>query len=247
MTYATNFLAGAWPFERDATFAEGVPGGSVPGIALGQRVQAYDSFWGSGEFIFLKFATVSTLVEFGSVVIWDNNFLLAKSAAADSHVQGRPFGILATRFPSNTGVGSTTPFYGWVMLAGMIPATFSVAATAGAVYQGTAGNLTPTANTGAGVLGLHTMLAATAAITKTVTTQNGSNRLQVPSKDGLYPGVAVSGTGLSGTVLSLDSGKNNEVILSANASATGTVTATFTDTGFGRVMLEQPHFQGQIT
>ncbi len=246
MAFASDTLVGHWPFERDATSAQGDPSLSVPGVSLGTTIAAYDSFFGAAEFVFVKFATASTAVPFGSVVIWDDAHLVAKTAAAASVVSGQPLGVLASRFPSDAAA-ATSPLFGWVCIRGRIPATFSATATTGALYLGTAGNFTPTAANGKQVLGAITLLAASNAISKVCQTQNGGTELVVPNKSGLYPGVTVSGTGIAaGTVTTLDSGSNNKVVLSAAMTATGSVTVTFTDTGFGQVRLMYPSAQGQV-
>lgn len=239
---ATQFL-GAWPFDKDAVFADANEGAP---IAVGTPLICQDEYWGYGEFLMVKWTSTSALAV-GTLVTLDEN--LVPTAAPSTANTGRPLFIVASRFPADSTTSASNPLYGYVMKAGRGPVTFSVAATTGAAYLGTAGNATPTAAAGKQIVGAVTLIAATGTITKSVRTQNGSNRLIVPNKLGLYPGVAVSGTGIAGgtTITTLDSGRNNEVILSANATATGTVTGTFTNTGFGIVQVNNPCVQTQIT
>jgi hypothetical protein len=134
------------------------------------------------------------------------------------------------------------------MRSGICPARFSVAATAGAVFRGTAGNATPTPAAGAQILNATTLIAAASAFTRSVTTQTNSAILKMGRTNGIFPGIAVSGSGIPGgtTVLSVNP-DGTSVTLSANATASNTVTGTFTPTGFGIVHIDRPFVQGQIT
>lgn len=153
---------------------------------------------------------------------------------------GRPVYIVMSPF------SSAAPF-GWVCVSGIVPALFSVAATVGAVFGGTAGNLTPTAAAGRHLLNATTLIAADSTWTKPATqTRNGSAFVRVSDVSGLFPGLTVSGTGISGTILAVDQ-DGREVKLSANASATGSITMTLTPTGYGIVQINNAFVQGQIT
>lgn len=208
-------------------------------MGLGMRVEVYDDYFGWGEFVYAKLAT-STLAA-GTVVTLDDSF--AMTAAASTAGLGRPVGVLKTKMDASAGVA-----YGFVQIAGLAPATFSVAATVGAVYLGTAGNFTPTAANGKQVLNAYTIAAATKNFTRTITTRAGSPEISTSGLSGLFPGMALSGTGIPGgtTVLNLDATRRTQFNASANATASGTVTGTFTYTGFGLVQLNRPFSQGQV-
>lgn len=193
---------------------------------------------GGGKAVYLKAAgTFAT----GRLVHWDKDWNILD--VPNTGNTGRPFGIAMSNF-------SATQPYGWVLTSGCAPASFAVAATVGPAYIGAAGQLTPTAAAGKQVLGLTTVVAASGSFTKSVRTVNGSPFLIVTNGDvaGLYPGMAVSGTGIPGgaTIALLDN-DGRTIKLSANATAGGTVTGTFTHTNFGIVQFEAPHVQGQIT
>lgn len=244
MSFAQNFLGGFWPTEKDAQFTDTYNGTKY---TLGQKVAGWDPYWGHAEFIFVQFQTASTLITPGRVVTWSNTWLIAlEGSVANS---GRPIGIVASRFPSDATVSASNPLYGWVQVSGFCPATFSVAATAGTVFLGTSGNLTPTAAAGKQVLNARTEIAATGTITRTGWTKNGSNILTLSDRGGFYVGGIVSGTGIPGgtSITTMDTGSNNTVVMSANATATGTITVTLTNTGYGIVYINQPFGQGQIT
>ena len=170
-----------------------------------------------------------------------NGAILDVPAAGNT---GKPCYVCLSSFTA----GNVTPQGGWVMRRGICPALFSVAATAGAVYQGTAGNATPTAAAGRQILSATTLIAAASAFTRSVSTQTGSAILRMSRVNGIFPGVTVTGTGILGgtTCLAVDPG-GTSITLSANCTATGTVTGTFTPTGFGIVHIDNPFIQGQIT
>jgi len=206
----------------------------IDGVDTGTNVPN----WGMAELMYVF--NTSTAVTPGTLVTVDKDFNI--TAAASTAGTGRPLFVTLTNFAA----GSTTRQAGWVLVSGIAPVTFSVAATTGAVYIGTAGNATPTAAAGKQILNATTLIAAASAFTRTVTTRNGSAEIRIPRANGLFRGLTVSGTGMSGTVSSIDP-SGTSFTLSANASATGTVTATFTPTGFGIVQLSRAFGQGQIT
>jgi hypothetical protein len=198
--------------------------------------------WGACELLYV--VNVSTAIVPGTMVTVDKNFNVAATAAAASVTSGIPLFVALTNFAA----GSTTPQGGWVLRSGIAPVRFSVAATAGAVYLGTAGLLTPTAAAGVQLLNASTLIAASGSFTRAVSTSSGSTRVRISSAAGLYPGIAISGTGIPGstTVSSIDQ-SGRYLTLSAAATATGTVTGTFTHTGYGIVQLDRSFKQGQIT
>lgn len=168
-----------------------------------------------------------------------NGAILDVPATANT---GRPCYVCLTAFTA----GNVTTQGGWVMRKGICPALFSVAATTGAVYQGTAGNATPTAANGRQILNATTLIAAASAFTRSVQTLSGSATVRMSRVNGIFPGIAISGTGIPGgaTVTAVDP-SGTSVTISANATATGTVTGTFTPTGFGIVHIDNPFIQGQ--
>lgn len=194
--------------------------------------------WGHCELMYVRNA--STAITPGTLVVIDKDFNI--TAAPSTANLAQPVYVAM----SNFAAGSTTVQYGWVMVSGIAPCTFSVAATAGAVFIGTAGNLTPTAAAGKQVLNARTLIAAASAFTRTIQTTNGSKFIKVARVNGIFIGQTITGTGISSTVASIDPGGTGFTTAAA-ATATGSVTGTFTPTGFGIVQLNRPFAQGQIT
>jgi hypothetical protein len=196
--------------------------------------------WGVCELLWVL--NSSTAITPGKLVALDKDFnIVVNPVTANT---GRPVYVALTSFAA----GSTTRQGGWVLRSGIAPVSYSVAATAGPVYQGTAGNATPTAANGLQINNSTCLIAAASAFTRAgCTTQNGGLFLKMPRVNGCFIGQAVSGTGIaaSSTVSSIDPGGLG-VTLNNAMTATGTVTATFTPTGFGIVHLDRPFVQGQV-
>lgn len=154
---------------------------------------------------------------------------------------GRPVFVVVSNF------SATSPF-GWVGRSGIFPVQFTVAATAGAVFGGAAGQATPTAAAGRQLLNASTLVGSAAAFTRQAVTKAGTAFVTLIDTAGVFPGQVISGAGIPGgaTVVSLDQ-DTRLVRISANATASGTVTATLTNTGFGVVQLCSSFVQGQIT
>lgn len=220
------------------------PGDTAATVALGTRVRCCSNDYlatagvingGAGDFIYVK--AVATHVT-GSLVIVDKDWNIAACPVTAN--TGRPAYVAMSMFDS-------TNAYGWIMVSGVCPIKTSVAATVGPVFVGTAGVVSPTAAAGKALLGSTCLVAASATFTRQGRTRNGSKRIEINDTTGLYPGLVPSGTGIAaGTIESVDpSGQffNN----SAVSTATGTVTVTFTHTGYGIFHIESPFVQGQIT
>ena len=203
--------------------------------------------WGVCELVYVLNTSSTTFLP-GKPVTLDKNFAIAELASTAN--QARPVYVTLTNFSA----GNTTTQGGWVLRRGIAPVTFSVAATAGAVYIGTAGNFTPTPAAGKQILNAVTLIAASGSFTRGAVTSTGSSFVRTNSVAGVFVGQAISGTGIPGSsvVSSIDPGGQGVTIGSAvgtpvTATASGAITATFTHTGYGIVHLDCPFAQGQIT
>jgi len=203
--------------------------------------------WGVCSLVYVGNVGVAILP--GTLVVMDKNFRVSATAASEAN-SGKPVFVAVTNFAA----GSTTEQFGFVLAQGVCPVKYAVAATTGRVFGGTAGLATPTAAVGVQILGALCTIAAASTFTRSVTTRNGSSRVKMANVAGMYPGQAISGTGIPGSsvISSIDPNGVEVVIGSAvgtpvNATASGTVTATLTNTGFGIVHMNNPVFQSQIT
>lgn len=203
-------------------------------IQLGTIVRFTDPYWGGGEFIYLK---ANGTINNGNLVTWDlSNFATAVPNTANLGV------------PVASAVGaSVSGAFGWFQISGQayISTTASVAAGTGfgLTGAGTVGALTA----GKQIVNAVSRAPGTTTVVKTnVGTVNGSNVITpAAGADGWFVGATMSGTGISGTITSI-SPNGKEVTLSANASATGLISATATYTGFIIASMDRPLAQGQI-
>lgn len=230
-------------------FGSSVDTGAYNDLALGTPLTAANTSyettsnvanWGVADLVWV--ANASVAITPGTVLVMDKNFRVLATAAAASQINtGQPIYIALTNFSA----GSTTEQHGWVLRRGICPVQFSVAATTGAVYAGTAGKLTPTATNGGQLLNARTLIAGASTFTRSGSTLSGSSRVTFANQNGMYIGQAISGTGIpaSSVISDLDPDGRTVVIGSAigtavNATATGLVTVTMTNTNYGIVQIE---------
>lgn len=193
----------------------------------------------SGEFVYGQSAAAMAV---GTPVNFLANTGIATAMAVTANT-GDSIAVAASRF---TAAGQ----FGWFQVSGMAPvvtnATFAASA---AVFKQAAGVLSTTVLAGGQILGMRSIVATAATFTKTNSrTKTGSLVVRLTNTDGIFAGLAISGTGIPGgaTVADVDDG-GRTVTLSAAATASGSITATLTYTGFGGVFMNHPHAQGQIT
>ena len=215
---------------------------------LGATVPVSDPYWGGQELIYLA-VPVSTALKVGHAVTWDstNNIVALPNTAG----QGVPVAFALNAVASD----AANVQYGWFVIEGRCPA-YSNASVAAAALIGVvaAGQLGAVAN-GKEINNARVAIAATGTVVKaSVATQSGSNLLRttVGGTDGWFVGVAVTGTGIpaSTTITAIDP-DNRTVTMSANATATGSVsvTGTYNDgtSFFNIVTVDRPFAQGQVT
>ena len=227
------------------------------GIAPGTMIQAAPTDgvittanvpnWGVCELVYALNTSATTFLP-GKVVTMDKNFAIAEVASTSG--MGKPVWVTL----SNFSAGNVTTQGGWVIRSGICPVTFSVAATAGPVYIGTAGNATPTLAAGKQILNATTLIAASGSFTRSVTTYTAKSFVLTGNVAGMFVGQAISGSGIpaSSVISSIDPGGTGVYIGSAvgtlvTATASATVTGTFTHTGYGIVQIDRPIAQGNIT
>ena len=128
----------------------------------------------------------------------------------------------------------------------VIKAAASVAAGTTFGIDVTTGGSVAANSAGRQVLGAVSVAPSATTVVKTATLTNGSPVIVVADASGWFPGAAITGTGVSGTVSSIDY-DNRRVTLSANATAGGPSSVTATYTGFIVGQISRPVLQGAIT
>lgn len=197
--------------------------------------------WGLCELVWVRSTSASTFNP-GRILHLDKDFqILDMPNTANT---GRPVYISLTKWAA----GNVTTQFGWVLRSGICPVQYSVAATTGAVYFAAAGQATPTPTAGKQILNATCLIAAASAFTRSISTQNGSSKVQLARVNGVFFDITVSGTGVpASTEVSAINPSGNEITINNAATATGTVTGTFTPTGYGICQIDRAFVQGQIT
>jgi hypothetical protein len=215
---------------------------------FGFRVQGFDPILGFGEFIYLQ-GVASTIA--GSLVNY-NPFTGVTTLNVPAAGAGLPLAVALAPTVAN--------LFGWYQIAGSANVANNATAAAGNAFQVGTGTISSTATPGQQILGGARILTANGStFTKVGTVRNGNTEAFFSNLDGLFVGLPISGTGIPGGT-SIAAGYNNSpngrnssaggyssVIMSAAATADGTITATFTRTNFSVMGGQFYSGQGQIT
>jgi hypothetical protein len=202
---------------------------------LGEFATGIDPYFGFGEFVYGKAATAMAP---GRLVFSSEVFLMTD--LPNTALMGRPFAVARANFPINT--------FGWFQIGGLCPIqTAASVATGVAVGIGAAGQA-GTNSASKQLLNTYVAQPSTFTLTKNGSTVNGSTILGLSNIDGLFVGLAVSGTGIpGGTTIASTDPSGRFITLSAAATVTGNATMTFTYTGFLLANIQRPFSQGAIT
>jgi hypothetical protein len=209
---------------------------------LGTVIPAVDNYFGFGEFMYVQFPA-SAAITFGQVVVisgFGGSSGYSAAVATNAANTGRSIGICINAVASVASVQ-----YGWVQISGnaVIKTTASVAAGTTFGIDASTGGSVAANSAGRQVLNAVSVAPSTTTIVKTWTLRNGSPIAVASNVDGLVPGLALSGTGVSGTITSIDY-DNRTITMSANASAGGPSSVTATYTGFIVGQINRPFLQG---
>lgn len=199
---------------------------STQRFPLGMVLEGVDPFgiFGAGEFIYLKAAATITA---NQICVY--NVGLEADVAANTANTGRA--VVVAKAPMATGE------YGWFQLSGgMIPVKTAASVAAGSAVgiDATTGGSAAANSAGRQILGATSLRASTATRVFTGTTRTGSKVVKLASQAaGVFLDQAVSGTGIAASSEVADISSNGlEVTLTEAATAGGTVTVTFTNTGY---------------
>lgn len=215
---------------------------------FGTLVRGYDPIHGAGEFIYLL-GVASTVA--GDLVTYNSlTGVTTRGAATANDASPIAFALAPT----------VAALYGWYQISGAAYANNNGTAAAGNAFTKATAQVGSAAVAGTQILGGAKILVANGTtFTKTGITRNGSTEVWVSNLDGVYVGLPISGTGIPGgtTVAagynnspngrSSSAGSATSLILSAAATADGTVTITFTRTNISLVGGQRYFGQGQIT
>jgi hypothetical protein len=204
----------------------------------GTTICAWDPLLGTAEFI-LAYG-VASLARYDAVRI-GLNYATTRTVAATR-------GTIAVSMSPNTATDALS----WFAVRGQVPvnSTATGAVDAPMFTSATAGALTTAVTANSGLSGASNTIAVSSTVTtKTISTTNGSPVIRVSNTDGLYVGMAVTGTGVAANSVIAEIGlpgnmlgasatvRPGEVRLSNNCTATGTVTGTFSTTASQTIAL----------
>lgn len=213
---------------------------------LGYIVDAVDPYWGYGKFKYIK---SNDAILKGSLVVTGTAPTYLGTLMPNTANLGQSFGVAMAPMASGT--------YGWIQIMGQaVYKTNATVAADAAIGIGNAAGIAGTNAAGKQLLNVHNLKAATATVTVTANTQNGTGVLKTNGYDGFFVGMALSGTGIpaSTVVAKLDpdgqtiyTGSAIGTLGDKNSTATGSITLTGTYTGFGLGEINLPFGQGAIT
>lgn len=203
---------------------------------VGTMVSAVSSVFGGGLFVYL--AAGGTIAQ-GNLCTY-----AAGSATQVPNTANTGAAVVVAMYPMTIGQ------YGWFMASGQLPVSVTASVAAGVTFGLTGAGTVGAVTAGKQILNAKSVQPSTnTSVKANVSTTNGSNRLRVTGgSEGWFYGITVSGTGIpaSTTVIGFSS-DGREVIMSANATATGSVTVTGTYTNFILAQVNASFVQGQIT
>jgi hypothetical protein len=202
---------------------------------LGQLVNAADAFWGGAELIY---GQAGGTIAANNLCVYSGAFSF--TTCPNTANQGRPVAVAMAAM--------TVGQYGWFFISGaQVPITASASVAAGSLIGITGAGTVGAVTAGKQLESAVSSAPSSTTVVKTnVQTQAGSPVIVTQGYDGWFPGVTITGTGVSGTVANVSS-DGRTVTLSANATATGSVTVTGTYTGFILATIDRAAVEGQIT
>jgi hypothetical protein len=216
---------------------------------LGQVASGVDSFWGGGEWMYVKFT--ATVRQYGIV-----NIKGVFNATTNQ------WEISATEVPNTANLAyalgiamlaATVGQYGWVQIGGVVPVNCQASVAADTTFGIAAAGQGGANSAGKQILNARIMAAGATTVAKAGATGNaGSTLINVPNSDGWFIGAYLSGTGVGAstivTGISPD-GRQVSVSVANSAAINGTVTATYNNATifYNVAYINRPFAQGAIT
>lgn len=213
-------------------------------FGLLMTLDAMDVFWGYGEFVYGKAAAALSK---GNVVVQQTTLGTFDKVPNTANL-GQNLLVAMNAMAINT--------FGWFMKSGLAVVATNATVAANAAIGIAAAGVLGTNAAGKQVLGATVLKSATATqVLTNVQTTNNSSVLLTTGYDGWFVGMALSGTGIPAStfVARLDPDGKTVYMGSAVgtidkvATATGSISATGTYTGFGLLAIDAPFAQGAIT
>lgn len=213
----------------------------------GLTVTAEDPYWGSAEVIYVR---ANGNIRQGGLVVITPSLVSGRwrwdvTEVPNTANLGRPLYVAMTSM--------TAGQFGWVSNMGIIPVNCTASVAADTTFGIAAAGQGGANSAGKQVLNARVIAPASTTVVKAGCSAIGaSTRLNVPSADGWFTGVYLSGTGIAAgtTVVGIDpSGTIVTLSAATTTMINGTVTATYNNgTVFYNVAyIDRPFAQGAIT
>lgn len=206
-----------------------------------------DPYWGSLEAIYVR---ANGSIRQGGLVVLTQTLVSGRwrwdaTEVPNTANLGRPVYVALT--PMTSGQ------FGWISNMGIVPVNCNASVAADTTFGIAAAGQGGANGAGKQVLNARIIAAASQTVAKNNCVANsGSTRLSIPSADGWFIGVYLSGTGIAaGTTVTDIDPSGTQVTLSAatTAAVAGTVTATYNNgtVFFNVAHIDRPLAQGAIT
>lgn len=212
-------------------------------IQYGFLATAVDKVYGSGEFVFARAS--AGIRQYGLCTllpVWDSvNLIYTYNATEVANTANLAQTLCVAQNVMTTGQ------YGWFQVQGVTPISAAASVAAGVSFGIGAAGQAGTLAAGKQVLNAVTVAASTLAVVKVGTGDSGSTQINVQNTDGLFLGMALSGTNVgAGVITAID--PNGKFILNSVAN-TGAVAGNVTGTATGYIVAEinRPFAQGAVT
>lgn len=235
------------------------PGGTPTFMPSGCIVPGFDNYWGGVEFMYCLFST--TVAPWAACTVKpalaNGKFGFVAAAVANTANQSRPIGFAIA--PMAAGQ------YGWIAVSGLIPVLSGASIATDTPMGITAAGVLGASSAGKEIENLVNVLPATTTVVKAnASITAGSPIIQFTGNntiDGLFIGVALSGTGIpanavvqtidpDGRRITMSTGPGVAgAVLNATISGGISVTGTYNDgTNFYNcAQINRPFCQGRIT
>lgn len=220
---------------------------TVEAMRPGFQVSGQDPYWGNREFIYARLN--GTIRQFGLCVMTPalsgGRMRYEATEVPNTANLGRPLYVAMK--------GGAAGDFGWFCVSGLCPVNSSASVAADTAIGIAAAGQAGANSAGKQMLNARNILAATTTVAKVCNAASGVLELQIPSTDGWFTGIYLSGTGIQAgtTVVSMDASGTRAVLsLATNALVSGaTITGTYNNATvfYNVVHLNRVFAQGAIT
>jgi hypothetical protein len=214
-------------------------------ISPGFITSAVDDTYGGGEFVWARAS--AAIRQFGLVTllpVWSpttRTYTYNATEVANVANLGQPLGVAQ--------YAMTVGQFGWFQIQGVTPISATATVAAGVTFGITAAGQVGANTAGKQVLGAVAVAPSTLAVVKTgATGRSGDTVINVGDVQGLFIGMALTGTGVgAGVIASIDPLNRYVVNSVANTADINGTSLTGTATGFIVALLNRSFAQGAIT